>query len=309
MGIWRTGTVCALILSSTGAAFAQGAGNAQPYLHCEKRAKQGGAITCRTEPFARLALDGVPVARADADGFAILGLSRTQVSPAMVTFAIAAGETVSDDRRYMFSSVEIAPRSDTVSRFKMTCARIEPQSPQDQRHADISWVKKEKALKVFHEPSAPLSLVSPATGPYSSPYGAVRTYVPETKDCEGRTSVHNGQDIAIATGTQIRAPMSGAVLLADPDLFYEGGAVFLDMGRGLVSVTMHMSRVDVANGQVVAQGDPLGLSGATGRVTGPHLHWGIKYRNPLSEDRGADLWLDPAILMELTSIEQVAASE
>jgi murein DD-endopeptidase MepM/ murein hydrolase activator NlpD len=122
--------------------------------------------------------------------------------------------------------------------------------------------------------------------------------VPKTKDCEGSTSVHNGQDIAIGTGTDIRAPMAGTVILADPDLFYEGGCVFLDLGRGLVSVTMHMSRVDVKAGDKVEQGQLLGLSGATGRVTGPHLHWAIKYRNVLSDDRGTDIWLDPMLLLD-----------
>src|SRR5690606_4911534 len=114
------------------------------------------------------------------------------------------------------------------------------------------------------------------------------------------TSVHNGQDIAIPTGTEIRAPMAGTVLLADSDLYYEGGAVFLDLGRGLVSITMHMSRVDVETGDTVGQGQLLGLSGATGRVTGPHLHWAIKARNELTpSDREADLWLDPVLMLEL----------
>ena len=62
----------------------------------------------------------------------------------------------------------------------------------------------------------------------------------------------------------------------------KAAAVFLDLGRGLVSVTMHMSRVDVKAGDTVEQGQLLGLSGATGRVTGPHLHWAIKYRNVLA---------------------------
>ena len=111
--------------------------------------------------------------------------------------------------------------------------------------------------------------------------------------------MHNGQDIAIPTGTEIHAPMAGTVLLADPDLFFEGGAVFLDLGHGLVSVTMHMSRIDVKAGDTVAQGQLLGLSGATGRVTGPHLHWAIKFRNVLSDDRGTDIWLDPMLMLDL----------
>jgi murein DD-endopeptidase MepM/ murein hydrolase activator NlpD len=164
-------------------------------------------------------------------------------------------------------------------------------------------VKKDNALKTFSEPLAPIGLAPPVTGDYrlSSSFGATRTYVPKTSDCEGSTSVHNGTDIAVPTGTEIRAPMAGTVILADPDLFFEGGCVFLDLGRGLVSVTMHMSRIDVKAGDRVEQGQLLGLSGATGRVTGPHLHWGIKYRNVLSSDRSTDIWLDPVLLMNLAA--------
>jgi len=93
--------------------------------------------------------------------------------------------------------------------------------------------------------------------------------------------------------------MAGTVILADPDLYYEGGCVFLDLGYGLVSVTMHMSRIDVKPGDKVEQGQLLGLSGSTGRVTGPHLHWAIKYRNVNSSDRGTDIWLDPVLMLGL----------
>ena len=59
------------------------------------------------------------------------------------------------------------------------------------------------------------------------------------------------------------------------------------------------SRVDVKAGDVVGQGQLLGLSGSTGRVTGPHLHWAIKFRNVLSDDRGTDIWLDPMLMLDL----------
>jgi murein DD-endopeptidase MepM/ murein hydrolase activator NlpD len=77
--------------------------------------------------------------------------------------------------------------------------------------------------------------------------------------------------------------------------------VFLDLGRGLVSVTMHMSQIDVKAGDKVAQGQLLGLTGATGRVTGPHLHWAIKYRNVNEQERANDIWLDPVLLLKLDS--------
>jgi murein DD-endopeptidase MepM/ murein hydrolase activator NlpD len=233
------------------------------------------------------------VAIAGEDGLAVVGLRRDAPQEIRISARMA------DSDYEAVATIEVLPREDAVSKFTMECNKIAAQSPEEKRHAELSWVTKDKALKVFASPVASLGLVKPAEGPYSSPYGAVRTYVPKTKDCEGRTSVHNGQDIAIATGTELRAPMGGTVLLADPDLYYEGGAVFLDHGRGLMSVLMHMSRIDVANGAVVQQGDVLGLSGSTGRVTGPHLHWAIKYRNVHSDDRGTDIWLDPVLMMNL----------
>lgn len=266
-------------------------------LACGGPAKQGGAILCRTLPDADISLDGKLIATADAGGIALIGLRRD--APAVVQVSAHA----KDGEETRSVSVEVLARSDTVSKFAMECKKIAPQSPEDKRKAEVSWLKKDKVMSLFSPPLAPVALVKPAEGPYSSAYGVTRTYVPKTKDCEGSTSVHNGQDIAIATGTEIHAPMAGTVLLADPDLYYEGGAVFLDLGRGLVSVTMHMSKVDVATGDTVAQGQLLGLSGATGRVTGPHLHWGLKYRNVHSDDRGTDIWLDPMALLELKAPE------
>ena len=272
---------------------------ASPVLVCGGPVKQGGAVLCRTLPGAAVMLDGAPIAIADAGGSVVIGLPRNQRSPAKIAMRPAVTAETPQNLVEASAEVEVLPRKDAVSRFEMECARIAPQSPADQRHAEVSWVRKDKAMKAFHPPLAPVELIKPADGPYSSAFGVTRTYVPKTKDCEGRTSVHNGQDIAIPTGTEIRAPMAGTVLLADPDLFYEGGAVFLDLGRGLVSIAMHMSRVDVKDGETVAQGQVLGLSGATGRVTGPHLHWAIKFRNVLSDDRGTDIWLDPLLLLDV----------
>jgi murein DD-endopeptidase MepM/ murein hydrolase activator NlpD len=190
-----------------------------------------------------------------------------------------------------------------VGKLEMECEQIAPTSPENLKKSEISWAKKEKALKLFNAPLGPLDVAKPVDASdkiYStSSFGKTRTYIPKTKDCKERVNVHNGTDIGVGVGTEIKAPMAGTVILADPDLYFEGGCVFLDMGRGLVSVTMHMSRIDVKPGQVVKQGELLGLSGKTGRVTGPHVHWGIKYRNVFEKDRGTDLWLDPMLIMKL----------
>jgi biotin carboxyl carrier protein len=279
-----------------------GSANAQPptgqlRISCPDTATAGSALYCQTLPGATVRMNGVRMALADETGLAVLPLARTIKSPVSVEVDPPAEGTLPFARAANRVTVTVAGRKDAVSRFKMECGKIAAQTPEEKRHAEVSWLKKEEALKIFHDPLAPIGFAKPADGPYSSPFGAVRTYVPATKDCEGRTSVHNGLDIAIPTGTELRAPMAGTVILADPDLYYEGGAVFLDHGRGLVSVFMHMSRIDVKAGDVIEQNQPMGLSGATGRVTGPHLHWAIKYRNVMSADRGTDVWLDPALVM------------
>jgi murein DD-endopeptidase MepM/ murein hydrolase activator NlpD len=102
-------------------------------------------------------------------------------------------------------------------------------------------------------------------------------------------SIHKGMDFRAPMGTVVRAGNSGVVVLARP-LYYEGNCVIVDHGLGLFTLSMHFSRIDVKEGQRVATGDRLGLSGATGRVTGPHLHWAVRWQ-------GA--YLDPAKLLRL----------
>ena len=102
-------------------------------------------------------------------------------------------------------------------------------------------------------------------------------------------SIHKGMDFHAAKGTPVRAGNSGMVVLARP-LYYEGNCIIIDHGLGLFTLSMHLSRIDVHEGQRVATGDKLGLSGATGRVTGPHLHWAVRWQ-------GA--YLDPVKVLRL----------
>ena len=102
-------------------------------------------------------------------------------------------------------------------------------------------------------------------------------------------SIHKGMDFHAAKGTVVRASNSGIVVLARP-LYYEGNCVIIDHGLGLYTLSMHFSRIDVHEGQRVKSGDKLGLNGATGRVTGPHLHWAVRWENA---------YLDPGKLLRL----------
>ncbi len=96
---------------------------------------------------------------------------------------------------------------------------------------------------------------------------------------------HTGADFASPSGTPVLAPGGGRVVLAEP-LYFTGNTVMIDHGVGLVSLLAHLSRIDVRVGADVAAGAPVGLVGATGRATGPHLHWTVRLQgarvDPLS---------------------------
>lgn len=113
----------------------------------------------------------------------------------------------------------------------------------------------------------------PAEGRISGVYGSQRILNGQPGN------PHWGLDIAAPTGTPVKAPAGGIVTLAEPDLYFSGGTLFIDHGHGLVSAFLHLSELKVKVGQRVEQGEEIALIGATGRATGPHLDWRINAGN------------------------------
>jgi murein DD-endopeptidase MepM/ murein hydrolase activator NlpD len=134
------------------------------------------------------------------------------------------------------------------------------------------------------------SFVMPVPGRPTSSFGRLSVFNGQPR---GR---HQGADFAAAIGTPVRAPNAGRVVLA-MDLFLAGNTIILDHGAGLFSVFAHLSRMTVDVGTRAAQGDLLGEAGATGRVTGPHLHWAVRL---------GELSVDPLSLM--SAAEALSAS-
>jgi biotin carboxyl carrier protein len=160
---------------------------------------------------------------------------------------------------------------------------MSPSKAQQQRAA-----KEAEALSAALATTSPErlwrgSFTRPTPGAVTSPFGTLRTYNNKKK------SRHLGLDLDGDIGAPIVAPNRGRVLLA-ADRFYSGGTVVLDHGQGFITMYFHMSRIDVAVGQLVEKGEGLGAVGASGQVTGPHLHWSVKLDG---------LYMNPSQLLEL----------
>jgi murein DD-endopeptidase MepM/ murein hydrolase activator NlpD len=123
----------------------------------------------------------------------------------------------------------------------------------------------------------------PVSAPISDVFGTARVFNGQTQ------SVHQGLDFGVPTGTAVAALNNGTVLLAQL-LFFEGNCVVLDHGQGLLTIYMHLSKIEVKEGEQVKRGQPIALSGGTGRASGPHLHVAVRWQG---------IYLDPAILLNL----------
>jgi murein DD-endopeptidase MepM/ murein hydrolase activator NlpD len=178
-----------------------------------------------------------------------------------------------EGRRSIAGRVTVAART-----FPTTELTVEP------GYVELSPENQERAAREARETAAIYAKLSPErfwSEAFASPipgatggnnFGHRRVFNGQSRD------PHSGADLRATTGTPIHAANRGRVVLAK-DLFYSGNAVFVDHGLGIYTVYLHLSEIDVEPGQMLEKGELLGLAGATGRVTGPHLHWGVRVQN------------------------------
>ena len=229
---------------------------------------QGGHALGRTWPRALIFVDGEALTAASASGRFIVGFDRD--APAAVEIE-ARADTRSARRR-----LDIAPGDFDITRIDgLPPATVTPTDPDL-----LARIAREVELKTEGFASRVDAdhfrdgFVWPLAGfRVSSRWGAQRVL----NGTPARP--HYGIDLAVPAGTVIRAPAAGRVTLAEADLHFEGGLTLIDHGQGLITAYLHQSRLDVRAGQDVRRGDSVGRVGMTGRATGPHLCWRMKWRN------------------------------
>ncbi|MBS1803845.1 MAG: M23 family metallopeptidase [Acidobacteria bacterium] len=218
--------------------------------------------------------------RHDGKWMALAGVD-VETKPHSSTLHITA-QSASGPLEYS-RTVEIHPAHYRTGKLTVAPKFVEPGPEEQKEIAADSEIKGKVFASTAPEPLWQGDFSAPVKFPPTDSFGTRRMF-------NGKlASIHKGMDFRAPSGTVVRASNSGIVVLAQ-HLYYEGNCVIIDHGLGLYTLSMHFSRIDVHEGQHVSAGDKLGLSGATGRVTGPHLHWAVRWENA---------YLDPAKILRL----------
>jgi murein DD-endopeptidase MepM/ murein hydrolase activator NlpD len=222
-------------------------------------------------PRARLGDDRVLVLRDGAEWVAWVGIP-LDAKPGTELWVIREGAGSAPQRL----GIDVTAKRYAEQHLKVKPGQVDL-SPQDLARYERERAHLERVRRTFSEtPPATLQLLQPVPGSRSSSFGLRRFFNGQAR------SPHNGMDIAAAAGTPVLAAASGRVLDAD-DYFFSGNTVIIDHGQGLLTLYAHLAAVDTGVGAAVAARAPIGRVGATGRVTGPHLHFSV-YLNAVAVD-------------------------
>jgi len=238
--------------------------------------QQGAMVLGKVPPGSRVEYAGRRL-RATGYGTVVFGVGRDQAGPVQV-------DVVRPDGSRTSARIDVTPRDWPVQRVDGVPPKtVEPPPEIAER------IRREQAqvtaARERDDDRADFAqrFAWPVQGRISGRFGNQRVY-------NGKPgSPHSGMDIAAPAGTPVKAPAAGVVTFAAPDLYLTGGTVLLDHGFGISSNFLHLSRIDVKVGERVEQGQVIGAVGATGRATGPHLHWGMNW---------FDVRIDPLLVLE-----------
>lgn len=282
------GLLCVLLAGCAGTPIARpaplGSGSAatapQP-ARLPATAPQGALVIGNTDPGSRVEVAGRNVRVSPAGRF-VFGIGRDAGGMLVVDLTRPGGRKIEH-------RIEVNPRDWPVERIAgVPPATVNPPP------AIAARIAREQALiaaaRMRDDPREDYAqaFTWPLRGRISGRFGNQRVYV--LPDGSGvPKSPHSGMDIAAPQGTPVVAPAAGVVTFAAPALYLTGGTVLLDHGHGISSNFLHLSRIDVEAGDRIGQGDVIGAVGATGRASGPHLHWGMSW---------FDVRIDPLLVLE-----------
>ena len=238
---------------------------------------QQGAMVIGKVPPGSAVHYGDRALRVSSYGTVVLGASRDERGPLQLTVTRPDGSRVD-------AEVAVDRRDWPVQRVNGVPPRtVNPPAAVAERIAREQAAVTAARLRDDNRTDFASAFIWPVEGRISGRFGNARVY-------NGQPGAgHSGMDIAVPTGTPVKAPAGGIVTFADADLYVTGGTVIVDHGFGVSSNFLHLSRVDVKVGQRVEQGQVIAAVGSTGRSTGPHLHWGMNW---------FDVRIDPLLVLE-----------
>ncbi|WDJ92288.1 M23 family metallopeptidase [Xanthomonas campestris] len=239
-------------------------------------ASQGAMVIGKVPAGSRVEYAGRAL-RVSGYGSVVFGIGRDATGPLQVQITRLDGGKET-------ATIAVTPRDWPVERVNGVPPKTINPPP-----AIAERIKREQAqvtaARDRDDPRADFAqpFVWPVQGRISGRFGNARVY-------NGQPGAgHSGMDIAVPTGTPVKAPAAGVVTFAAPDLYLTGGTLLLDHGFGISSNFLHLSRIEVKVGDRVEQGQVIAAVGATGRATGPHLHWGMNW---------FDVRIDPLLVLE-----------
>ncbi len=226
--------------------------------------QQGGILFGKVPAGSRVLFEGQPVRVANTGQF-VIGFGRSEPARTELTVHYPSGASERrtlriEQRKYDVQRIDglpdrqVTPSAEDLPRIRKEAALIRESRRRDDPRTDF--------LGHF---------IWPVEGRVSGVYGSQRVLNGKPK------RPHYGVDVAAGTGTPVRAPATGTVSLVHADMYFTGGTVMLDHGHGVSSIFIHLSEIHVAPEQRVERGEIIAEVGATGRATGPHLHWGMNW--------------------------------
>ncbi|NKB22222.1 MAG: peptidoglycan DD-metalloendopeptidase family protein [Alphaproteobacteria bacterium] len=236
---------------------------------------QGALITGTTVPGSSVTLDGVPIL-ALPNGSFVFGLSRNADSKALVTVR-------HKDGRIEQKRLKVRKRNYRIQRIDgLPKRKVTPKTRDYKRIARERKLLNDARQRMTKIADFQKGFMWPAHGRISGVYGSQRILNGKPR------APHLGVDVAAPTGSPVVAASDGVVSLTHEAMFFTGKTIQIDHGIGVGTIYIHLSEVLVKKGQRVRKGQLIGRIGKTGRATGPHLHWGLTWKN---------MRLDPALLV------------